>query len=99
MENKTLDEIKGILKEQMPFLEKKYNVKTIGIFGSFAKNEQEAESDVDVLVEFSNTPGLFKFINLENYLSKVLNVKVDLVTKNALKPVIKDTILQETVYL
>ena len=94
-----ISNVKQILKEQMPFLEKEYNVKTIGIFGSYARNEQEEQSDVDVLVEYSKTPGFFEFIKLENYLSDILKVKVDLVTKEALKPIIKDNILNETVYV
>jgi predicted nucleotidyltransferase len=54
---------------------------------------------VDVLVEFSETPSLLKFVNLENYLSDHLGVKVDLVHKAGLKPRIGDRILAEVVYL
>jgi predicted nucleotidyltransferase len=51
------------------------------------------------LVEFSETVGLFKFIQLEDFLSKELDVKVDLVMKDGLKPLIKEQVLKEVVYL
>jgi len=71
----------------------------LGIFGSYLRKEQTETSDIDVLVEFSQTPSLLKFINLENYLSDHLGVKVDLVHKLGLKPRIGERILAEVVYL
>lgn len=59
---------------------------TIELFGSFIRNEQQANSDLDILVTFSKAPSLFKFIELEDYLSDLLGIKVDLVMKSALKP-------------
>jgi predicted nucleotidyltransferase len=57
------------------------------------------QDNLDVLVEFSETVGLFKFIQLEDFLSRELNVKVDLVMKDGLKPLIKEPVLKEVVYL
>jgi hypothetical protein len=88
-----------LITERKAELEERYRVKEIGLFGSFVKGEQKAGSDLDVLVEFDDPPGLFKFIELENYLSKLVGVKVDLVRKKALKPRIGRCILAEVVYL
>lgn len=96
---KTLNEIKQWLTQNKPLLQERYQVKELGIFGSYARQEQTATSDVDVLVEFSKTPSLLKFINLENYLSDSLGIKVDLVHKSGLKPRIGERILAEVIYL
>jgi predicted nucleotidyltransferase len=69
------------------------------VFGSYVRGEADKNSDIDVLVEFSEPIGLFKFIDLEDYLSKLLGAKVDLVTKKALKPRIGSHILEEAVYV
>jgi predicted nucleotidyltransferase len=74
-------------------------VQTIGIFGSYVRGEQKKKSDLDILVEFSEPIGLFKFVELEDFLSQELNLKVDLVMKDALKPRIKDSILKEAIYV
>ncbi len=91
------EEVIKRIGEQLIFLREKYHVKEIGLFGSAARGEQEEGSDVDILVEFSSPVGFFDFIRLENFLSKILEGKVDLVSKKAIKPAIKDEILKETV--
>jgi len=93
------DEIKLKIKAQLPFLKKKYQVKQMGIFGSFARNEQTQGSDIDIMVEFASPVGFFDFIRLENFLSTMLDRKVDLVTEKALKPVAKKYILKEIFYV
>lgn len=97
--NGSLKEIKEILIEHKEELYKKYSVKEIGLFGSFVRGEQKKRSDIDILVEFEEVPGLLKFIELELYLEKLLRKKVDLVRKKALNPELKDIILRETVYI
>ena len=96
---KSFDEIKKLLAEHKETLENKYKVKSMGVFGSFVRGKQKKKSDIDILVEFSETPDLFEFLDLEEYLKEILGRKVDLVTKNALKPLIKDRILSEVVYV
>lgn len=91
--------IKKILRELKPILKERFKVKKIGIFGSYVRNEEKKRSDLDILVEFFEEPSLFEFIELEDYLSKNLNIKVDLVMKSALKPTIRKYILQEVVYI
>jgi len=96
MNNK--DKVIGKISSQKAFLADKYSVKEIGIFGSVARGEQKAGSDVDVLVDFTEPIGLFDFVRLEGYLSSLLEAKVDLVTKAGLKPAIRDEILNQAIY-
>ena len=94
---KDAEEIKKIIAKHRPFLRKKFAVDTIALFGSYSKGEQNKESDIDILVSFSKSIDLFEFVELENYLSEVLENKVDLVMKDSLKPRIKDNVLKESV--
>jgi len=94
---KKIDQIITKLKKNKPILEKKYSVKNLEVFGSYVHDEQKKNSDLDILVEFSKTVDLFKYIELENYLSEKLGIKVDLVMKDTLKPRIKDRILNEAI--
>ena len=97
---KSVKEIRDQLEALKPSLGERFGVETIGVFGSYSRGEQTKKSDVDVLVVFSEDAhvGFFKFLELEELLTKRLGVKVDLVTENALKPMLKDRILKETVY-
>jgi len=95
----TLPEIKSALQQHKLLLADRFKVKTIGVFGSYVRGEQKDESDIDILVEFSEPVGFFIFLDLEEYLAVLLGVKVDLVSKKALKPRIGKHILQEVVNL
>ncbi len=97
----SLIDIKKILKEHKEMLKKRYGIKNIGIFGSYLRGEPREMSDIDILVEFEQDVdiGLLKFVGIENYLSDLLGVKVDLVEKSALKPRIGKHILKEVAYL
>ena len=86
-----------ILRRELPALSAKYHVNSMEIFGSYARQEQNEESDLDLLVTFNETPGLLKFVELENHLSDLLGIKVDLVMKDALKPNIGQRIIKEAV--
>lgn len=92
-----INEIKKILIRQKSLLKKKYRVKEIGIFGSYARGKEKRRSDVDLLVEFTEPVSLLDFIKIENYLTDVLGIKVDLVMKDVLKPRIGKHILSEVV--
>jgi uncharacterized protein len=92
-----VEAIKRMLSKHKAELQQRYKVKTLGVFGSYVRGEQKKCSDVDVLVEFEEPVGLFEFMSLENYLSDLLGVKVDLVSKNALKPHIGERILEEVI--
>lgn len=96
---KSLKEITATLEALKPTLIERYGVETIGVFGSYTRGEQTQKSDVDILVTFNKEayPGLFEFLDLEEFLAKRLDVKVDLVSKKALKPHIGKHILEEVV--
>ncbi|MEW6482160.1 MAG: nucleotidyltransferase family protein [bacterium] len=87
------------LKEIKADIQKSYFIKQIGVFGSYIRREEESESDLDILVEFYKPIDIFKFMELERFLSQELNIKVDLVSKKALKPFIGREILKEVVYV
>lgn len=93
--NADVETYRSKLQAMLPELKTAYNVSYIGLFGSYVRGENTPESDLDVLVEFSRTPTIFRFVHLENHLSDSLGVKVDLVMKNALKPNIGKHILNE----
>ena len=88
-----------ILRQQLPILRAKYHVRYLGVFGSYVQGTPGKTSDLDVLVEFSQAPSLFEFIQLESDLSALVGVKVDLVMKSTLKPLIGQHILSEVVSL
>ena len=92
-----LEEIKEILKKHKKELQENFKIKNIGIFGSYVRGEQREASDVDILVEFYETPDLLKFIELERYLEEILGVKVDLVRKQAIREELRERILKEVV--
>ncbi len=96
---KKITEIKRKIKRLEPSLKKDFSVKKIGIFGSYLRGEEKKRSDLDILVEFNKEPSFFVFLELEEFLSNLLNVKVDLVMKDSLKPNIGKQILREVVYL
>jgi predicted nucleotidyltransferase len=96
-EQAELEQLIEILHRQLPALAERYQVESLGVFGSYVRHEQSPESDLDVLVTFYEPPSLLKFIELENYLSDILGVKIDLVMKDALKPRIGERISQEVV--
>ena len=96
---KNIEEIKKILNKNKIQFQKSFKVKEIGIFGSYIKNEQTKKSDLDILVEFESPIDFFDYIELEEYLTDLLGVKVDLVMKKALKPNIGRNILKEVIYV
>lgn len=94
---KDFQEILVELRELHPFIEQKYSVNSIEVFWSFVRNQQRKSSDLDILITFSKVPSLLKFIDLKNYLSDELQVNVDLVMKDSLKPRIGKNILGEAI--
>jgi predicted nucleotidyltransferase len=98
---KTLSEIKQILAAQKPYLAKRYGVTEIGVFGSYVRDEQRPDSDVDILIELERPSrmDLLDLVNLEYYLSDLLGVKVDTAIKASLKKRIGQRILNEVVHI
>ena len=94
----TLDDVLRTLRVHLPELREHYGVRTLGVFGSYVRGEQRPRSDLDLLVEFDTRPlTLIQVITLEQHLSDLLGVQVDLVEKETLKPAIGRHILQEVV--
>ena len=88
-----------ILGKHKKELYERYKVKEIGIFGSYARGEQRRKSDLDILVSYEVVPDLLSVINLENYLTKLLKKKVDVVMKESVRSELKNLILNETIYV
>ena len=93
----SMERIRQILQNSLPTLKEEYQVRSLGLFGSYVRQEQSPTSDLDVLVSFSEPPSLLQFIALENDLSDLLGIQVDLVMRDALKPHLGRQILQEVV--
>ena len=86
MSNKKIysfEEIKKIINGQKNYLEEKYYADEFWLFGSYAKNMQTPDSDIDLLVNFKKPIDMFAFIDLQEYLSKIFNKKVDIGTPNS----------------
>ena len=96
-QNVELIQLVARLRQQLPLLTQQYEVKSLGLFGSYVRHEQRPGSDVDVLVTFYESPSLLKFIELEDHLTDTLGVKVDLVMPDTLKPDIKERIASEVI--
>lgn len=92
-----LENILDVLRQQLPMLVERYHVDTLEIFGSYVRSEQKKDSDLDILVTFKEDPSLLTYIAIENYLSDLLGIKVDLVMKDSLKPRIGQQVLREAI--
>ncbi|MEK9149737.1 MAG: nucleotidyltransferase family protein [Candidatus Desantisbacteria bacterium] len=96
---KTREEVLKMLKSELPCLKEKYGIEKIGIFGSYSREEQDIKSDIDLLVQLERPIGLFKFIAVEEHLKERLGIKVEMVTEDAIKPLIKLDVMKEVVYV
>jgi predicted nucleotidyltransferase len=85
------------LRKHLPELRKRYHIGSLSLFGSYVRGEQRADSDVDVLIEFTQTPSLFDFIELEDEMANLLGLKVDLVMRSSLREPVKRYIINEAV--
>ncbi|MEZ5334934.1 MAG: nucleotidyltransferase family protein [Methanolobus sp.] len=85
------------LRNMLPELERRFNVRSLALFGPYAKNEQNKKSDLELLVDYIEMPGLLGFIELEDYLSDTLGIKIELVLKPVLKQKVGKDILNEII--
>ena len=101
MMKKSAEKIIRILKAHEKEIRDKYRVRQIGLFGSYRRGDQKKGSDVDILVDFYPDSGmdLITFVELEDFLSAILGMKVDLVMKSALKPRLGKHILKEVEFI
>ena len=87
------------IREHKVTLRTRFHVESLALFGSVSRGEAQADSDVDILVRYEQTPGLFLFIDLKRYLEELVGRPVDLVTEAALKKQLRQGILQEAIYV
>ena len=95
---RTHDEIRDELREMKPSLRGRYGVTEIGVFGSYVREEQDEDSDIDIVVEFEDPIGLIDFLRLENELADHFEADVDLVTKKSLRPQVEPRVRNEVEY-
>lgn len=96
---KNLKKILKILKKHRRELKEDLGITKIKIFGSYVKGKQKKTSDLDLIVDFKETPGLLRLIEIEEKLSKLLRIKVDLLTEEEISPYIRESIEKEKVVL
>ncbi len=94
---KTLNEIRIIIRQHREVLAEKYGVAVVGVFGSYVREEQKGQSDIDLLVDILQPISLLELVGAENYLSEVLGTKVDLVPKRHVREELRETIFGEAV--
>ncbi len=86
-----------VIKEKIRPILRQHGIKRAGLFGSYARGEMKADSDVDILVELEENISLLDFIGIKLELEDVLGKKVDLVEYNTIKPLLRERILSEEV--
>ena len=92
------ENITNILKANKLDLLARYHLKSIGIFGSFTREDFNNDSEIDILIDYDQPIGI-EFIDLAEELEKILNLKVDLVSKNGVKPKYLEEIQKDLVYV
>jgi len=92
------ESITNTLKANKSVLLAKYHLKSIGIFGSFNRDDFNDNSDIDILIDYEQPIGI-EFIDLAEELEKILKLKVDLVSKNGIKPKYLEEIQKDLVYV
>ncbi len=96
---KTISDIRRIIHQHQAVLADRYGVNVVGLFGSYARQEQRPDSDIDLLADILRPISLFELVGAELYLGEVLNAKVDLIPRRDLREELKAAILQDTVAL
>ena len=100
MKNNRLDELMAVLSERKELLYRNFGVLDLAVFGSYAKNEQKASSDVDIYVQLKQESKTFdNFMELRFYLEKMLDRKVDLLTKESIREELQPKIFEEAVHV
>ena len=93
------ENILDLLRRAKPDMERQYHVRSLALFGSYARNEQTEASDVDVLVEFSKPIGGFAFVDCAEALEARLGLRVDLVPADSVEPYFQKNIQEDIVYV
>lgn len=91
------EQIRDILQSHKDELYERYHVESLSVFGSVSRGTARLDSDIDILVRYQTTPGMFEFLSLKQYLESIDGRSVDLVTEGSLKKQLKNEILQEAI--
>jgi predicted nucleotidyltransferase len=94
----TKNEILTFLRDKKEFLVENYGVISIGLFGSYARDEAREDSDIDIAVEIKRENKFMNFFNLKYYLEDNLHKRIDMGIESALKPVAKEYIAKDIIY-
>ena len=95
----TLDTVLAMLAAHRDEIRRRFGVRELAVFGSFARNQAGADSDVDILVEFADTPDFDRYMDLKFFLEDLLGRRVDLVIRHALKPRVRPRVEREAVWV
>jgi uncharacterized protein len=98
-QERTLNNIKKTLSDLKPEMHERFGVSAVGLFGSWVRGEQRAESDIDVLVDFDRKVNLFEILELQWYLESAFGCKVDVAPRDSLREYIGRHILKEVQYV
>ncbi len=98
-ENINFKQIYKTLQKYLTKLQEQYHVKTLGVFGSYARGEATDNSDLDLLVEFQGDLTFDRYMDLKFFLEDLFDKKIDLVIRDDIKPQIREKILGETIYV
>ena len=96
---KTIHDIRRIIHQHQDVLANKYGVSVVGLFGSYARQEQRPDSDIDLLADILRPISLFELVGAELYLGEVLDTKVDLIPRRDVREELQSAILENTVAL
>ncbi len=96
---KNLEEIKAILAQVKSLVQEKYHISELGIFGDYVQGEVKENSQVNILIDYTEPPSLLDLVEMEYYLSDLLKVKADVISKNGLKGKRKERIMSEVIYV
>jgi predicted nucleotidyltransferase len=96
---KNLQEIKAILVQVKSLVKEKYQISELGIFGDYVRGEVKENSQVNILIDYTEPPSLLDLVDMEYYLSDLLKVKADVISKNGLKGKRRERILSEVIYV
>lgn len=92
-------ELVSFLKAQSPEMHERFGVTRLGLVGSYARDEATEQSDIDIVVELQSDNKFRSFFNLLHYLEDSLHIHVDLATEASLKPLVRNSILKDIIYV
>jgi predicted nucleotidyltransferase len=100
MENLSIEEVVAYLKRNKEFFYENFGVTRMGIFGSFSRKEQTSSSDIDMVVEMEkNRKNIHSFLEMKRFLEKELSRKIDMGFEHCLKPIIREKIKGQIIYV